>query len=271
MAKKSFSKKHVLVTGAGSGIGLATSLEAARRGATVSAVDIDERGAWATANAIRDAGGDACAYAVDVSSAAEVDALASKVAPVDVLVNNAGVAAVAPFADTKPADWEWMMGVNVWGPLRVTRAFLPAMIERGEGHVVVVASLAGLVGAPGMVGYSTTKFAAVGFAEALRLEVAPAGVDVTLVCPGYVRTNFHRSTRYGNEGFKRFLDGAPSYYGITQESVGLAIATAVERRRDLVVLGPEKLGWWLKRIAPTVAQALTSIVARRTGIQCTPS
>src|SRR5262249_38414413 len=162
----------------------------------------------------------------------------------------AGVAVVAPFAQTAPADWDWILGVNLHGTLRLTRALLPAMTERRTGHVVVVASFAGLVGAPGMVAYSTTKFALVGFAEALRLEVADAGVGATVVCPGYVRTNLHAATRYQNPGFQRFLDDPPSWYGMTTEKVGREIADAIEARKGTIVLGPEKVGWYLKRVAP---------------------
>ena len=157
--------------------------------------------------------------------------------------------------------------MNVWGALRLTRAWLPGMLARGSGHIVVVASLAGLVGAPGMVAYSTTKFALVGFAESLRLELDGTGVGVTAVCPGYVRTNLSRATRYGNEGFRRFLDGAPSWYGLSKEHVAGEIVDAVTRCRRLVVLGPEKVGWWLKRLAPETTLAVLEWAARRAGIR----
>lgn len=256
--------RHVLVTGGGSGIGRATALEAAARGADVTVVDIDGAAAREVADRI---GGRA--MTCDVSDRVAVDALAAGVPPVDILVNNAGVAVVAPFVETPPADWAWAFGVNVWGPVHVTRAFLPAMLARKRGHVVVVASVAGLVSAPGMVAYSTTKFAAVGFAEALRVEVEPHGIDVSVVCPGYVKTNLHRATRYANDAFRRFLDDPPRFYGMTDRAVGRAIANAVESRRDLVVLGPEKFGWWLKRLFPWAAHAMTKLVARWTGIDRT--
>jgi short-subunit dehydrogenase len=130
----------------------------------------------------------------------------------------------------------------------------------------MVASLAGLIGAPGMVAYSTTKFAIVGFAEALQLELAGTGVGVTVVCPGFVRTNLARDTRYGNAGFRRFLSDPPSWYGMSKERVATALVNAVEARDRSVVLGPEKIGWWLKRVAPDAAFAVTRWVSRRYGI-----
>jgi short-subunit dehydrogenase len=267
---KDLTGQHALVTGAASGIGEATAHELALRGARVSLADIDGAKVARVAAAIRTRGGDAAHYVTDIARADEVEELAAcavrERGPVEVLVNNAGVAVVAPFTKTRAEDWEWMSGVNVRGPLRLTRALLPDMLARKRGHVVMVASLAGLVGAPGMVAYSTTKFAMVGFAEALRLELAGSGVGVTAVCPGYVRTNLHQATRYDNPGFKAFLDAPPSWYGITSEHVATALADAVERDRPLVVLGPEKVGWWLKRLAPQAALVVSRWVAQRTGV-----
>jgi short-subunit dehydrogenase len=265
-----FAGRLALVTGAASGIGSATAEELARRGARLALVDIDAQGVQRTAEKVRALGREASAHTVDIASAPAVEELARRVlaghGPVDVLVNNAGVAVVAPFARTAALDLEWIVGVNLWGPLRLTRALLPAMVERGSGHIVLVASLAGLVGAPGMVAYSTTKFALVGFAEALRLELADTGVAVTVVCPGFVRTNLHHATRYDNAGFRRFLDEAPAWYGMNKERVAGQLADAVALGRPLVVLGPEKVGWYLKRLAPEAAFVVARWAARRAGI-----
>ena len=161
---------------------------------------------------------------------------------VDILVNNAGVAVVAPFVRTSEEDWEWLLGVNVRGPLRLTQALLPSMIARKTGHIVVVSSLAGLVGAPGMVAYTTSKFALTGFAEALRMETKELGISVSVICPGYVRTNLHHATRfYDNAGFKRFLDRAPAFYGMSADHVATELCDAIRKKRPLVVLGPEKI------------------------------
>ncbi len=268
--RRRIAGQHVLITGAASGIGKALALELARRGARLSLADIDGAGVRATAQSARAHRVDARAYDVDMADPQRVDELAARVpeemGPVDVLVNNAGVAVVAPFLQTATADWDWIHAINVAGPIRLTRALLPSMLERRSGHLVMVASLAGLVGAPAMVAYSTTKFAMVGFAEALRLEVAEAGVDVTVVCPGYVRTNLSRATRYRNKNFQSFLDGSPSWYGMSAERVGSLVADALVTRAPLLVLGPEKLGWWLKRLAPEVAFAFSRWTARRAGI-----
>jgi short-subunit dehydrogenase len=267
--RRAFEGRRALVTGAASGIGKATSLELARRGARLVLVDIDTEGLAVAAREVRALGREASEHAADMGKPGEVDALAAHVlcdGPVDVLVNNAGVAVVAPFMRTTEVDWQWVFSVNLWGPLRLTRALLRPMIARGEGQVVMVASLAGLIGAPGLVAYSTTKFALVGLTEALRLEVADAGVAVTLVCPGFVRTHFAKSSRYDNGDFRRFLDQPPSWYGLTKEKVASELCDAVAARRPLVVLGPEKLGWWLKRLAPEAAFNVTRWAARRARI-----
>ena len=258
--------KHALVTGAASGIGRATAIEIARRGAHLTLVDIDRDRLRGTRQAI-DALGHSLRifqHALDIADPKAVDAFAADVGEVDILVNNAGVAVVAPFAETSAEDWQWMSGVNLFGPLRLTRALLPSMIARGAGHIVLVASLGGLVAAPGMTLYSATKFAMVGFGEALRLELEDTGVDVSIICPGYVKTNLHAATRYKNEGFKRFLDQPPRWYGMEKEEVARALVDAVEARTPLVVLGPERVGWLLKRLAPEVAFKVSRWVAKRT-------
>ncbi len=268
---RSFAGKHVLLTGAASGIGRAAALELARRGARLALVDIDARGLAEIVAAVNATGASASGHVADLASAEAisplVQAVLASLGHLDVLINNAGVAVVKPLLETTSADWEWIMGVNLWGPIRLTQALLPHLVARGQGHIVMTASLAGLVGAPGMVAYSTTKFGIVGFAEALRLELADTDVAVTVICPGFVRTNLQKATRYANAGFERFLESAPSWYGVSKERAARILVDAISKKTPLVAFGPEKLGWWIKRISPAAAFAVTRWVGKKT--ECT--
>ena len=265
-----FSGRTVLITGAASGIGLACALELARRGARLGLVDIDVDNLAAAAAATRALGAETHTFVVDLARPDAIATLArdapAQLGAIDVLFSNAGVAVVKPLATTSDDDWRWIFDVNVWAPIRLVRALLPAMMARGRGHVVLTASLAGLVGAPGMVAYSTTKFALVGFAESLRHELGESGVAVTIVCPGHVKTNLHRATRYDNAGFQRLLDAPPWWYGLSSERAARRIVDGIAARRPLVVMGAEQLGWWLKRLWPAGGLAVTRFVARRHGV-----
>jgi NAD(P)-dependent dehydrogenase (short-subunit alcohol dehydrogenase family) len=272
MPMKTWKDMQALVTGAASGIGRALALELARKGARVALVDIDRAGLASALGEVRRLAPDveASAHVTDLADPEAVDALAkaalAELGHVDLLVNNAGVAVVSPLVQMTTSDWSLVTGVNVWGPIRLTQALLPSMLARKSGRIVMTASLAGLVGAPGMVAYSTTKFAIVGFTEALRHEVEGQGVGVTLVCPGYVRTGFHAATRYKNDGFEQFLDRAPRWYGLSAERVAAIVLDAVARGQSLVTIGPEKAGWLLKRLSPELGFWVTRWVAERTGI-----
>lgn len=265
-----FEGQRALITGAASGIGRSTALELARRGFAVALVDIDAAGLATVAEEVRSAGAEAHTFQADLASAEAIELLARDVVGalgrVDLLLNNVGVAVVAPLLEISEEDWDWILSINLRAAVRLTRALLPGMIARGSGQIAFTASMAGLMGAPGMLAYSTTKFALVGFAEALRLEVIDQGIDVTVVCPGYVRTNLHRATRYRNDGFSLLLDAPPSWYGVSSERAAHKIVDAIAARRPLLVFGVEKLGWWLKRLWPGAAFAVAHYGAKRMGI-----
>lgn len=186
------ARRIALVTGGGRGIGRAIALALAREGCDV-AVGARSRGELEEAAAqARRLGARAHPVILDVADPASIGrAVAETVAalgPVDVLVNNAGVAESAPLGKTEPELWDRHMSVNARGPYLLTRAVLPGMLERRWGRVINVASLAGLYGSPYVTAYTASKHALVGFTRALALEVAGRGVTVNAICPGYAAT-----------------------------------------------------------------------------------
>jgi NAD(P)-dependent dehydrogenase (short-subunit alcohol dehydrogenase family) len=184
--------KVCAITGAGSGIGRALALELSRRGASVALADRDEAGLAATAQAV---GTRAHTRALDVTDrdavAAWADEVAAHFGAVHQIHNNAGIAFSRTVLESEWPDYERVLGVNLWGVIHGTKAFLPHVIASGDGHVVNISSLNGFLAQPGMSHYVTSKFAVRGFTESLRAEMLEAGhrVGVTVVHPGGVRTS----------------------------------------------------------------------------------
>jgi len=182
--------KVAVVTGAGSGIGEGIARAAVAAGMNVVVADIDRANAERVAAEL---GERAVAVAVDVSSLASVEALRDATlahyGAVHLLCNNAGVWVGALMQEADIEDWKFLIDVNLYGVINGVKAFLPLLIEQGEGHIVNTASMGGLISGPPEGLYTTTKFAVMGLSEALLLEVANQGVGVSVLCPGLVDTN----------------------------------------------------------------------------------
>src|SRR5499426_1668527 len=192
--------KTAVVTGGGSGIGRALSLAFAGEGANVVVADIDEVGMAETAAGIRKAGTKALTVKTDVTKLASVQALAERawaeMGRVHILCNNAGVAIHGGLESATHRDWEWVLGVNLWGVIHGVEAFVPRMIAQKEpGHIVNTGSMAGLIASQGLGVYNTSKYAVVGLSETLQKDLRPYGIGVSVLCPLGVDTRIRDSDR----------------------------------------------------------------------------
>ncbi len=199
---KTLTDKVVVITGAGSGIGRALAVEVASRGSLVAISDVDEAGLAETVELVKAAGApEVRADRLDVSDRAAFATYAAAVREqfgrVNVVVNNAGVTMTGDFEEISYDDFEWIMGINFWGVVTGTKEFLPHLIESGDGHLVNISSLFGLISTPGQSTYNSSKYAVRGFTEALREEMLIAGhpVGVTCVHPGGIKTGISRNGR----------------------------------------------------------------------------
>lgn len=270
---RDWSGRVAVVTGAASGIGRETALELARRGADLALCDLDEAGLKRTGSEIEGMGRRSLCVRVDVANAGEMESFANAVFAalerVDIVVNNAGIGVGGLFLDVPLEEWDTIFGVNLKGVVHGCYFFLPRMIEAGRGgHIVNIASLAGLIQTPGMTAYSTTKFGVVGFSETLRAELADLGIGVTVICPGIINTPIIQTSRmYGanatDENRQRGVDlYARRAYG--PDRVARQILKAVGRNRGVAPVSPESwVGYWVKRAFPWAIAALGRAMVRR--------
>lgn len=244
--------KTAVITGASSGIGRATALEFARRGTNV--VIAARRGELLdeVARLCRERGVKCTPFLADLAKREDCKRLIDAAGRVDILVNNAGFAIFEAIENANPGDLEEMMQTNYFGAVWCTQAVLPAMLARGEGTIVNLASIAGLMGYARMGGYCATKFAMVGFTEALRDEVLDRGVRVAMVCPGTVDTDFFVKAERGKmPGASRLI------LAIKPERVAKAICDSAEdgRYRRILPFGAA-LFMRLKEVSPRLAHLL---------------
>ncbi len=241
--------KVAVVTGAASGIGLGLCKRFAAAGLRVVAADVDGAGAEKAASDLRDTGAAALGVACDVADAASVEALADtafrEMGSVHVVCNNAGVLVGGTLTKATPEDWEWLLSVNLGGVVNGCRTFASRLLAQGDGgHLVNTASVGGLLPAPGLGVYCTTKYAVLGFSESLRLELAPQGIGVSVLCPGGVRTRLmdadhNRPERLAKSGGRAEALREVLESGIDPEDVGDAVLRGIREDAPYIFTHPE--------------------------------
>ena len=270
---KTLDGKVVVITGAGSGIGRALALNAAAKGAILALSDVDEVGLLETVDHARtQTAREIRTDKLDVRDRDEMASYAASVKEqfgrVNVVVNNAGVALHGDFEEMSHEQFEWIMDINFWGVVNGTKEFLPHLIESGDGHVVNISSLFGLMGMPGQSAYNASKFAVRGFSEALRLEmlIAKHPVKVSCVHPGGIKTAIARNARttesHDAASIAELFDNKLAK--TTADKAAQVIIDGVLAGRPRIVVGMDAkvLDMWVRLVGSRYQGALARIAAR---------
>lgn len=272
---KTLKDKVAAITGAGSGIGRATAILLARQGCHLALSDVNETGLADTVHACMAHGVQVTGTRLDVAERAAFHAWADETAKhfgrVNIVINNAGVGLGATVEEMSYEDFDWLMGINFWGVVHGTKAFLPYIRKSGDGHIVNISSVFGLIAVPTQSAYNAAKFAVRGFTEALReeMEIESAPVGVTCVHPGGIKTNIARAARmsgtntYGMDKQKA-SDDFDKLARTTPEEAGQDIVNAILHNRRRQLIGTDAvLIDLVQRLLPTSYQRILVAGARR--------
>jgi NAD(P)-dependent dehydrogenase (short-subunit alcohol dehydrogenase family) len=251
---KDLKGKTAAITGAGSGLGRAMALAFAHEGMELALADVDEAGLSETKKLV----GNALTMKVDVSKEADVEKFSRQIDRPYLVCNNAGVSPLGAVWENSVGDWQWILGVNLWGVIHGVRAFAPRLIAQNEGHIVNTASVAGLISPPGSGAYNVTKHAVVALSETLHHDLRERGsaVGVSVLCPAYVPTGISDSERSRPKEFsnvnqekspaqkakEQMLKKAVASGRLTADDVAKAVVAAVKEDRFYILTHPRIKG-----------------------------
>ena len=270
---KNFKDKVAVITGAGSGIGRALAMELAASGAKLALSDINEAGLKKTASDLGLAEDRLMTRTLDVADRQAfydfADDVVNHFGYANMIFNNAGVALGATVEDVKYDDFEWLMNINFWGVVYGTKAFLPYLKQAGEGHIINISSIFGLVGIPTQSAYNAAKFAVRGFTESLRIELEMEGspVSCTSVHPGGIKTNIAKAARFdssveritGGDKDKSIQD-FEKLFRTTPEEAASTILKGVRGNKRRVLIGSDAVAVdTMQRLLPTSYQKLIAM------------
>ncbi|MET9361193.1 SDR family NAD(P)-dependent oxidoreductase [Streptomyces sp. NPDC006632] len=266
-----FAGRTALVTGSSRGLGLLIARELTARGCRVMLCARDAGELAVAEQKLRATGADVASFACDITDADApqrlLDAVHERFGPLDVLVNNAGIIQVGPMEAFEEKDFRQAMETMFFAPVRIALAALPDLRESGAGTLVTISSIGGRIAAPHLLPYVTAKFAAAGFSQGMRAELAGSGVSVTSVFPGLMRTGSHTAARFhGRPGAEYGWFGAAAtlpLLSMDAERAARAVVRAAERGRPELVLTPAaKVAVRLQGLAPATMTRLLSVTDR---------
>lgn len=253
--EKRFPEKRVVITGAGSGLGRSFALAFAARGWRVAATDINRERLSETAGMIEANGGVVLSIGCDVTKPADfngvLDALVGRWDGADILINNAGIAA-GGYMDRIPIDqWDRIIDVNLKSVIHGCRAFIPLFVKQRSGHIVNIASNAGIASLAEMSSYNVTKAGVISLSETLRIELAPHGIGVTVACPTFFKTNLMEQFTSPDARQRKLAEGMFSRAGTGADAIARHVMRSVERGRLYALTQADaRLSWRTKRFAP---------------------
>jgi len=244
-----------VISGAGSGLGRAMARRFAAGGWRVVVTDQHVERAEAVAGEL--AGDGHAARGLDVTDSAQWESLVAFVdaqfGRVDALVNNAGVATGGMLGDTPLEDWQWVLEINLMGVVRGCHHFVGRFREQGSGHIVNVASWAGLAAAPGIASYGTAKAAVVALSEMLRAEMQPYGVEVSVLCPAFVKTGLTETMRAPDDSYPQRVQRWMEHSGVSAEDVAETVYQATQKPKFLLLTHSEtRWQYRIKRWFPSL-------------------
>ncbi len=258
-------QRRVLITGAGSGLGRALAIECAERGWKVAVTDLDVERARETRSALASP---SHALALDLDVTRDEDFVRASAAireawgGIDVLVNNAGIASAGTVRQTSMNEWRRVTDINLLAVVRGCHLVLPEMLARESGHVVNIASFAGIANAPGMAAYNAAKAAVISLSESLRHEVCDSGIGVSVACPAFFRTNLVESMVGQPDDVKNLVHRLMDTSGVTAKDVARDIADAIVRKRFLVITHRDMR--WMQRVKRWMPETFFRLVHRET-------
>jgi NAD(P)-dependent dehydrogenase (short-subunit alcohol dehydrogenase family) len=271
-SQKRSQEAAAVITGAGSGIGKAFAVELGKRGGRVVCSDVDEASARMTSDAINDAGGEATSLRCDVSRIEDVTLLAKEAqawfgGTPSLVINNAGVGAGGtPIGEAELDDWNWVLGVNLWGPIHGCHVFAPILKEAGRpGGIINVASAAAFGAAPGMAAYNVSKAGVLSLSETLAAELSGTGINVTVLCPTFVKTNIVEAGRITAQS-TQLADLLMRWTGFSPERVARTCLDTNDRGGLYCMPQPDaRIGWGIKRFTPTAYTRAVGLSTRFTN------